>query len=358
MSDFRKGIGGIDSRRWPTASQQNVRYNVGARDGRELHAALFGQWPETDPYGYFDSRADVPPVAEDNVYSVKESAFRCISEYMARAGLSRYNEFGECVLQDIDDFKYSREIMGLLDYWDRTLETPVSVVSLYTAEFVRHVQKTFLQEWPLWRLALCGTQTRGEESILVYPEVVCVGEAQCPPSDLDRELREWRCRTAEIRNHYAGCKTRQWRWALCQLPDLFAARGERAAEAIASFDNWEGEFDVYNMWILQPGFYTEITTPDKCDDIGVTYAFFVDSTGAKCNPSRDREYYSIVQYTVPKDSGRTTLTLLRARDGEHWEIPIDPAAVITDEALKLEAARNNAVSYEPQLMPAPRLATL
>lgn len=256
-----------------------------------------------------------------------------------------------------EGFKFRGELEGMFDPWDRTLEMPVTAVALFSIEFVRHVQATFLKEWPLWRLHLCGTRSEGEESIFIYPDVVCVGEVQCPPANLESELGAWQDRTAKIRDGYYGCKARQWRWVLRQLPALLARPVESDARTVASFDNWQGEFDVYNIWVLQRGFYVDISTPDDCDDIGVTYAFFVDSTGTKCNPSRDGEYFSVVQYTVPKNSGRATLALLRDRDGQRWEIAIEPAAVITDEALKLEAERNHEISYEPQLMPAPRLGT-
>ena len=85
-------------------------------------------------------------------------------EYLAAAGLSHYDEFGDGFFRDYEsEFRQSREVMGLIGDWDRTLEMPVVIVALFTTEFVRHIQKTFLVEYPFWRLELVGTRLDGEE---------------------------------------------------------------------------------------------------------------------------------------------------------------------------------------------------
>jgi hypothetical protein len=32
-------------RPWPTAADNDVRYNAGVRDGQAIHKALYGEWP-------------------------------------------------------------------------------------------------------------------------------------------------------------------------------------------------------------------------------------------------------------------------------------------------------------------------
>jgi hypothetical protein len=262
------------------------------------------------------------------------------------------------VWRDTDEIKRSREVVGLIDDWDRTLEVPIVILAMFTPDYVRHVQKTVLREYPLWRLCLVGTKRDGEESLMIYPEAVCIGNVRCPPGNLETELCAWRERMAQIRDRHGGCRTRQWRYVFRALPVVLTSDETVTVKGISAFDNWEGDFDVCNVWVVQRGYYARISRADDVKGVAVTPVFInVDAAGAKCRASRDANYFSVVQYTFPKASGRDSLILCRKFDGQRWEIPIDARAIITDEQLKAEAVRKNERSFEPLLMPAPPIAT-
>ncbi|MBS0260678.1 MAG: hypothetical protein JSS02_01880, partial [Planctomycetes bacterium] len=235
-------------RNWPSCSDKFVRYNAGSRNGRLLYFSITGKREKLDPFQYFDSVSLVPRI--EDVDDVKTMAHRYLSSFFKDRNSSLIDEFGSQLFEDVGWFRQSGETAGLVEDFDRTLEVPIVYISIITGDFIRHIQKTLLCDFPLWRLNFVPNSLAGEAGIMVYPDVVVVGTGQCPPCDLLEALDNWRLETASIRDRTQGCRVRQLRFVLRMVRHQLPMPADFRFSLLANFDNDNGDFDYETVWAL------------------------------------------------------------------------------------------------------------
>ena len=284
---------------WPHEGHvQNLRYNVSPGDGLDVAESLTGTRPTADPFRYYCSVSLPPTLTVLEAEQVKGELLDSVGEFLKQSGFPTHDVFGS---ENFDSgiFKYSGEIMGLFDPIDRTIETPVVDPEMFTPDYVRHVQSTVLQKFPLFRLEVVGTSREGEEGLYIYPEAVCVGSRQCPPGDLTAELSDWIRKTVAIREKSVGPRRRQLRHALdlarTRLPEL---KDSPDMLFLAASDNWRGESDTWSLWVLQP--WRSTYGIESFERAGTGDSFQLDEE-MRVVPNRTRKVtdWKLVQHTFP-----------------------------------------------------------
>lgn len=321
-------------RRWPTAYDKMLRYNA-PRNGISLYRNLYDVRVKKDPYTYFST---IPrPLAIWNDGCVSEDAEKFAGQFLESSSVPRHDIYGELALDRIR-FKYSGELMGVGLQIDRTLETPVMIPDAITVEFIRHLQNTLLVAEPLWRVQIVGTQRDGEESVMVYPQVVCVGKVQCPPNDLETSLAKWRQETNATREKELGPARRQFQYVKSRLPELISQiRKYPPVVFAAAFDNYEGDRNRVHVWTLQVRRRTFIPESPKGGGHAVQFKH-VTSTGKVVFDVFDRRVrYGIHSWVFPRRKARPPFTVVM-QDYDTKEVvgklKVRPKDVVTDEELR------------------------
>lgn len=296
---------------------------------------LYGERTDHDPYEYFSTVPKPGAIWDDR--SAIEAAEKCTDEFLANNSVPRLNECGKLIL-DRCPFMFSGEVMGSLDAFDRTLETPLIIPDAITSSFIRHLQQTLLVKFPLWRVHVVGTHCDGEESIMVYPEVVCVGKLQCPPRDLEASLSIWRRQTNQIREKAKGPARRQFQYVKERLPrSIEQIQKHPPVALVAVFDNWRGEGGCFSAWILQDDDYLTCY-PISPDDLSHTAQFMSVTSGGEVvfDEVDGIPYRKLEQWNFHGEALAIPFTVVmeHSESKQQWKLEVRPEDFRTDDQLR------------------------
>ena len=95
------------------------------------------------------SRGGLPRLTQGEASEASDKFAGALNGFFLANGVPQYDVFGAT--------RYGRDIARFAGWLedepsDRTVETPLIDPLIYTPELIQHLQRTFLAEWPLWRV--------------------------------------------------------------------------------------------------------------------------------------------------------------------------------------------------------------
>lgn len=351
---------------WPSADEEMIRYNAQYEDGIEIVEELSGNGPDKDPYSYFYSMPKL--MLKDIEYEslVEDDAAEVFLEYLKSIDYDFFDENLENYYESDDKvFVPNGEYLNLMDPLDRTLKTPVVDETIFTIEFVRHLQQTLLKEYPLWRLHVHEKYPEKVKGLTIYPDVVVAGEKQSPPEDLDGVLSNWRHYIFDSREKERGPRRRQTAEIRRRLPQSIERLKKQLnhpdAEPfvmIAAFDNWRGNENLISLWSLGTKELKGliIHLPSNEDVVGSSNGCHWVTIDGSLKTLFEEGDYRLEQFLFSKKylQGKYEFLLseyineggTRISTGNKWKVCITPNEILSDKELKiLELERNKQTDF-------------
>ena len=168
--------------------------------------------PDWGRFEIVKSRESVPELALREAIDAAEDLAKCLNEHFIANGVPQLDVFGDSRYGD-DIARFAGWIQD--EPIDRTVETPLIDPLIYTPEVVVHLQRTFLVDWPLWRVQVVSmlpephAKEPRSHDMMIYSNVAWVGERRCPPEDLAGPMDAWRNFHFDYIERKKGPKRRQ-----------------------------------------------------------------------------------------------------------------------------------------------------
>lgn len=220
--------------------RKNVRYNVSNKDQKKIAQALWGV--DDHQFEYESNRPRPRRISATETKRVYLVIYRSFEEFA-----TRHSDIPE---DKKIEFELSGMIMGLALRLDRSVEIPCEDIKWFGIDFVEHVQRTILTEWPDWRLMILGDMLEGELPMLVYPTGVCIGDEAFEKSEQGKGIQAWQETIYNAQEERERPRREQESIVLSKTADAVQKIDEEGVILIASFDNEEGDYDRYAHWFL------------------------------------------------------------------------------------------------------------
>ncbi|MDQ3332900.1 MAG: hypothetical protein M3552_19995, partial [Planctomycetota bacterium] len=221
----------------PSADEWRVLWNAAPQEEPEDDEAWEEEPSDAEPveYTYVNSVPGPLPYGLDHDDAVKEALLREVSRYLQAAGLPVIDEYGGTRF-DRNCLYFRGEPGGEFEPLDRTIEISLSSPEIFTPGCVRHIQRTVLRQFPLWRVQIVATIRHGEQSLTIYPDAVRAGERLSPPADFDTLISDWQESIRRIREPVEGPKRRQALYVRRLLPEVLPTVPRDGVALIAVFN--------------------------------------------------------------------------------------------------------------------------
>lgn len=338
---------------WPSADEHMIRYNAQEEDGVEIIEALSGNTPERDPYSYFFSIPKLMLRDIEYENSIEEEAAEVFKDYLKSINYDFVDEnLNNHYDSDENPFTCHGAHLSIPDPLDRTLQTPAVDETIFTADFVRHLQRTLLTEYPLWRLDIHGTFFEKIDGLTIYPEVVVLDKFQSPPEDLDELLTFWCQLLSSSREKERGPHRRQIHEIKQRLPEALESFNKHLDRVdlapfvmIAAFQGMIGKENHVSFWgLLRVKQLNSLDLNHSRLNVGQSHFFYVTAAGSltkvyneavaklvKFNFKMDAEEsaydFHMLEYEHEVNGGRKPT-------GQEWPVHLDSKDIILDSELR------------------------
>lgn len=265
-----------------------IRYNAQEEDGVEIIEALSGKAPEKDPYSYFFSIPKLMLRDIEYESSIDDEAADVFREYLKSIDYDFVDEnLDNHYDSDKNLFTCSGDHLSIPDPLDRTLQTPAVDETIFTTDFVRHLQDTLLTKYPLWRLDVHSLYFEKIEGLTIYPEFVVLDKIQSPPEDLDELLSFWRQIVCNSREKERGPHRRQIHEIKQRLPQALERLKKHLDRTdaepfvmMAAFQSMIGENNHVSFWgLLRVKKLNSLDLNYSRLNVGLGHFFYVTADG-------------------------------------------------------------------------------
>lgn len=305
----------------PPPEAWNVLYNVTAS-------------PDEGAFRIVLSERDIPELTSDEATDAAEDFSQRFNYFCLVSGVAEVDVFGYT--------RYGDDIARFAGWhddepMDRTVETPLIDPLVYSPELVLYVQRTFLAAWPLWRVRVCSffprepARTHRPFDLMIYPDMVWVGQQPCPPAQLTEVMGKWCKIHHDQLDKTQGPRRRQFLYAREKAKEVFKAVHRSQVIFVAAFDNHESACEFHPVWILHPWKPSDYVSSQR--DTMVGQAFAIDRHGTTHRNHRHRGDLCLHEWILPQ-SRPQSLTVRRASDAREWTIAIPDESILSDETLR------------------------
>lgn len=224
----------------------NTRYNVRPDD--------IDDPGEDDEFVWYGGDENNEELSIDELDDAAECLSGELQRYFEATGHPRRNLLDEPIYDD-DLVRWANSYYA--EPFDRTLETPSLDPTWYTDDLIKHLQKTFFSQFPLFRIRVTVESYQGDSEsarardLMIYPDAVWFRQTSASPESLNQMLSQWsyeQGRNANNKEVKAAQYLHMKKVMLSMLDDSMACE----IKCISAYDNYQGNYKLTPIWILHP----------------------------------------------------------------------------------------------------------
>ena len=347
------------SKMWPSADQHMIRYNAQQENGIELYEELFGESPIEDPFSYVYSIPKLMLRSIEYEIEIDEVITDYVRDYLTSINYSFTDELLENDYSiNNETFLYAGSYIGASEPIDRTIKVELIDETIYSVDYVRHLQKFLTEEYPLWRIHVYASYIRGGESLTIYPEALVVGDNLSQQDDIAEVLNNWRQLIFNIREQIRGPFRRQLNIVKANLPETLEQlklRLDQQAKpfiCVSSIENCNDDNKKLFVWLLfavKKGVSLRLNSLKPGSGCSKGKNYYVTELGELtdelCEHTISSQRYRIclqqfVLDVIPKEKNYNLVVnesqMIKNElqsTGKKWEFQLDVKDIITDDSL-------------------------